>query len=243
MGLKERLKFLVFPILGIKILHCIGDSHTSVFKYVRDNVEWKKTHFRLCVVPGATAMGLANPNSKTDALGIWTEYLKDVPKHHYLLFSLGEVDCGFVIWYRAKKYGMTVEEQFQLSLGNYTQFLDGVVQQGYRAIFVLSAALPTIQDGQDWGEIAKLRMEQLTRKDVSVSLKERTELTRRYNGELRSYCSRNGLTFLDLEADTLDADTGLIKAGFLNKDPLDFHHDHKNVSSILVPRLRKQGFF
>lgn len=242
MELMERLKFLLFPIMGIRVVHCIGDSHTSVFEYVRDHFVWKKTKFRFCVVPGATAMGLANPNSKTDALGKWNEYLRQVPRHHSLLFSLGEVDCGFVIWYRANKHGLSVEEQFQRSLGNYTGFIEQVILQGFRSVYVLSAALPTIQDGQEWGEIARLRKEQLTRKEVSASLQDRTKLTLRYNHALRAFCDRVGAVFIDLEAETIDGDTGLIKPRFLNKDPLDFHHDCENVSDVLVPLLKRQGF-
>jgi len=242
-GLKERVKFMLFAFLGTKVIHCIGDSHTGVFEYIQENFTWKKTKFRFCIVPGATAMGLANPNSKTDAIGTYRKYLKTVPKTHNLLFSLGEVDCGFVIWYRAKKHGLTVDEQFDLSLGNYKSFLDEVRIQGFKSIFVLSATLPTIQDGQDWGEIAKLRAEQLTRKEVRVSLKERTELTRRYNQELRNYCALNGLNFIDLESDTLDQATGLVQSKFLNKDALDFHQDRENVSACLVPRLHQHGFW
>lgn len=225
-----------------KTIHCIGDSHTKAFEYATINYRWKKTRFKLLIVPGATALGLVNPNSKTDAFALYRNYIKTVPKHNTLLFCLGEVDCGFVIWYRAKKYKQSINEQFHQSLSNYKTFIDEIEKQGYKSIIILSTPLPTIIDGQEWGDIAKLRKEQLNRKDITASLKERTELTVQYNKELNIFCEMKGYSFLNIEADTLDRNTGVVKKTYRNSDPLDHHLDHNQISFLLIKQLRAIGF-
>ena len=78
-------------------LFCFGDSHVSVFNYIDDQKVLKNTKIFVTMVPGATALGMVNPNSKTNALNIFYSNLVDIPKDSSLLFMLGEVDCGFVI--------------------------------------------------------------------------------------------------------------------------------------------------
>jgi hypothetical protein len=84
---------------------CCGDSHTKVFEYC--NQKTRRFLFDICIVEGATAQGAVNPNSKTDALKIFTNKIANT-KSDKLLIMLGEVDCGFVIWVRSKRYNISV---------------------------------------------------------------------------------------------------------------------------------------
>lgn len=242
MTIRNLMKSWANRFLGVETIYSLGDSHIQVFEHVREAGAWKRTKFELCIVPGATAQGCVNPNSKTDALQTYRKYLRNVPKQKTILFCLGEVDCGFVIWYRAKKYGISVAEQFNLSLANYKQFVKEIEQKGYQKIIILSTPLPTIQDDQGWGDVAKLRVEQLTRKKVTVSLKERTDLTFSYNAELRAFCKKNSFVFIDLENQMLDEETGVIKKEFLNNNPLDHHYDYARTSVLLIQKIRALGF-
>lgn len=54
----------------MKIL-CCGDSHTSVFNYC--NSRQNDFVFDVCEVGGATAQGAVNPNSRTNALNIFSK--------------------------------------------------------------------------------------------------------------------------------------------------------------------------
>lgn len=223
--------------IGVDTIHCLGDSHTEIFRYIANNYNWQFTRFEYCIVHGASAMGLANPKSRTNALAIFNDYLSMIPKRDSLLFSLGEVDCGFVIWYRAQKYGYSVKEQYDLSLKNYLTFIDYSRERELRRdIIVCSTPLPTIQDEQDWGEVVELR------KEVKATLRERTLLTIEYNARLRSHCSEYGYRFLDLEASTLDPITGTISNQFRNSDPFNHHLDEIAISSLIEPYLREYGY-
>ena len=220
----------------ITTLHCIGDSHLRYFQWVACHHIWYNTRFDFFEVPGATAMGMVNPNSKTNALKLFSEYLKGRDNISHILLSLGEVDCGFVIWYRSQKYGVSVEDQMITSFENYVTFIENTVSTFGARIIIASVPLPTIQDGQDWGEVANLR------KEVKSTLKERTELTIRYNDMLRSYCKREGHYFLDYASFTINPETGLIANRFLERNPLDHHLASEAVGPVLAKELKRAGF-
>jgi hypothetical protein len=217
-------------LYGARYLHCIGDSHLAAFQFTASNYFWLHTVFCWNIVQGATASGLANPNSKTHAFDKFKAYIGSLSEPAHMLFCLGEVDCGFVIWYRAEKYKSTVDEQFQLSLKNYIDFIKNTAEEKCGRIIVNSVPLPTILDNQSWGEIANLRRE------IHVSIRDRTDLTIEYNKRLRQICQDNGYSFLDLEAETLDPKTQLLKDCFRNSNKLDHHLN----SNALAPHIRKK---
>jgi len=207
------------------------------FEWIARNNAWLHTELKFCVVQGATAMGLANPHSKTNALPIFAKYIDAQPVNEPLLFCLGEVDCGFVIWYRAAKYGMSISEQFQISLNNYCAFIDEIYQKGHSKIIISSVPLPTILDGQEWGETANLR------KEVNATLSERSDLTIEYNERLYSYCVSHGYQFLDISSETLSQQTGVVDEKCRNPNPYDHHLNPKYMSSVIVPKLRYLGYW
>lgn len=216
-------------------LHCLGDSHTVVFDYIAEQHLMKNTEIHWRSVPGATAQGMVNPNSKTDALNIMRATLQEIPKEDWLLLMLGEVDCGFVIWYRAEKYGIAVDEQLEISLTNYFRFLREVEAQGFTNLLLCTAHPPTIQDGQDWGEVANKRRE------VKASLRERTDLTFRYNERIREFCRESGYRLIDIEQDVIDPQTRLVAERFLNKDPLDHHLESAQIAPLYLQQLQRLG--
>ena len=86
----------------------LGDSHAHVFKLV-DNAapDFSISH---CIVTGSSAQVAVNPHSKTNALPIFRDVLlKNAESHTHCMTMLGEVDCGFVIWYR-KRNTMTASK-------------------------------------------------------------------------------------------------------------------------------------
>jgi hypothetical protein len=208
-------------------LVALGDSHVAVIAEAarRPELRWPVS---TCLVGGATAQGLHNPNSRTDALGQFRRRCDNARAWQYLVFMLGEIDCGFVIWYRAEKYGVSVESQVEHSLGGYRELLGRQIQRGFRTL-VLSVPLPTIQDGQDWGEVANARRE------VKASLRDRTDLTLEYNRRLATECAEIGAIFIDFTADMLDPESRQIRSEFMNPDPTD-HHLNVEVFGELVAR-------
>ena len=187
---------------------------------------------KIKVVHGATATGLANPNSKTRALSVFENYLKEeVNKDDYVVFQLGEVDCGFAIWYRAEKHGLSVQKQTQLAIDNYSSLIQRSSAINGKKTIICSAVLPTIQEGISFGEVANLR------KEVKANIKERTQLTLYFNSMLKKLAEKNSLAFIDLDRSLLNEKTGFIHPRFLHKDVTNHHLDPSKLAKIISKKL------
>jgi len=233
-----QLKKRVRPLLNPKTVHFIGDSHADVFW----QMEFSPLYFwkivpKIKIVHGATATGLANPNSQTKALKIFESYIqKEIKANHYVVFQLGEVDCGFAIWYRAEKHQISVDEQLHQALSNYSKLINKTKAINGHKTIVCSAILPTIQDGQNFGQVANLRRE------VNASLHERTALSLRFNAALQKICTTNSLSFLNLDPHLLDQKKQILKACFLHDDPTNHHLNPKPLMKVLNTVLNKTIF-
>lgn len=210
----------------------VGDSHIGAFR-VAYGQGLLDAPASFCMVVGATAVGLRNPNSLTNALTIFEQRLLPPKKGVIPVIHLGEVDCGFVIWWRSKRYGEPVDEQLAQSIGAYADFVDKLLAAGYPGIVVTGASMPTIRDGQDFGEIANLRRE------VTASLLERTDLTLRYNSELAKLAKERNLPFIDISSAILDKDTGVISDNFRHPDEADHHLNPRLAGRLWANELNR----
>lgn len=217
-------------------IHVLGDSHAQIFEYIYSNKKkfpLRNTKMFFCIVQGATNMGLANPHSKTQAMPIYNEHLKKIKKGDFIICMLGEVDCGFVIWYRAQKQNKDIEEQFFLSLKNYHELLIKAQSVVGNNVIVCATPLPTITDKKEKivGEVVNKRLE------ITATQRERTDLTFRYNDQLKDICRQNGFFFVDYQTDILDKKTNLVSDKFLNENLLDHHLSNNMFSGVLYPKL------
>ncbi len=215
-----------------KTIYVFGDSHAFVFPYINKRYPFYSYYFDTTAITGATAVGMRNPNSKTNALPIFQNKISSIKdKSSTLLFLLGEIDTGFVIWYRADKYNESVDKQLEESINAYQKFLLAIQNQGFKNIIIQSAPLPTIKDNQTWGKIANLR------KEVNANQIERTQLTLEYNKRLKNIAKQNGYHFLDLDQYLLNKNSSLIDNKYLNKDANDHHLDNKAYSNIIIKQI------
>jgi DNA-binding transcriptional regulator YdaS (Cro superfamily) len=210
----------------------LGDSHVNVMRHVRRD----DASFRVLMIEGATASGITNPNSKTNASNIYRERVQRAKPWQHVLVQLGEVDCGFVIWHRAQRHGIGIEEQLEQTLDNYEQILTFTRDRGFASVMVMAVPLPTITDYPSmWAEIANLR------KEVTATQQERTELTIRFNEHLRERCARLGLVFVDSASDQLDPATQLVKASLLRPDDRDHHLADAPYAALIERTLPALG--
>jgi hypothetical protein len=209
---------------------CLGDSHVQVIRDVRVPGAW----FRATPLVGATASGVLNPSSKTGSFETFTARLDRAKPWQEVLLQLGEVDCGFLIWRRADRYGLSVEEQLAQTLDSYAAFIDGVRRRGFRRVIVLSVPLQTIIDYPTaLGEVANLR------KTVTATQRQRTELTLLFNSELRKRCTALGVVFVDVTSGHLDPGTGLIDPAFLRETEHDHHLADEPYAQLIAGQLRE----
>ncbi len=215
----------------MKIL-CCGDSHTNVFNYC--NSVQKDFVFEVCFVPGATAQGTVNPNSKTNALKVFTKRIKDTQADK-LLIMLGEVDCGYLIWVRAKREKISVDEQINICINNLFTFLENVLEtnKNYKNedIILAGAILPTIKDSTDKKYLYGARSE------VDVSQKERTNKTIEYNNLLKNKCKTCGYKYIDITSSIIGIND-VVNDHFLTTGPADHHLDNKRTHHLWISQLK-----
>jgi len=225
--LLRGIRAIQYRLAGRRVL-VVGDSHARIFHNFRFLVGLPRVHFHVAAKGGATASGLATPNSKTQAYQHFRRALDEVPRD-LVLVQLGEVDTGYVIWYRAKKHQARVEEMFDLAIRTYTNFLLEIAATD--PVLVISAPLPTIGDGNDWGEVADQR------KEVVTTQRERTELTVQFNRRVQEFCAAHGLGYLNLDAECMGPD-GIVSDYYMNPNPLDHHYHEPRYAWLLCRRLR-----
>ncbi|MEI6124940.1 MAG: hypothetical protein WCQ99_00155 [Pseudomonadota bacterium] len=223
-----------------RTLHCLGDSHAMVFEYIAHTYTgmFRATKFKFCIVQGATNLGLANPHSQTQAFPIFKKYIaEEIDFRDTVLFILGEIDCGFVIWYRAQKYGLAVEKQFNESKQNFFTLINLAKQKVGKKIILCDVPLPTLHDNQKvMGEVANKRLE------VKATLRERTDLTLRYNDEIHTFAARDGLQCIQYQNEILDQESKTVSEKYLSKDPRDHHLSNENLSVLLAAKLQQLSF-
>jgi hypothetical protein len=207
-------------------LLAIGDSHLFALKCAADLGLLQAPESFFCVVPGATAVGLRNPNSITNALTTFREFVAPHPRSSHVLVQLGEVDCGFVVWWRAQKLGETVDKQVEESLFAYRTFLLELRAMGFGRICISAASLPTIRNGVDFGDVANFRSE------IEVSLPDRTRLTIHYNEKLAELAAELGVFYFDISSAVLDTEKGVVADHFRSPDPRDHHLDKMKVAGL-----------
>ncbi|WCB96947.1 hypothetical protein DSM104299_05717 [Baekduia alba] len=210
----------------------LGDSHVDVMRHVhRDDAA-----FRVLMLEGATASGITNPNSKTNASNLYKDRVRRAKPWQHVLVQLGEVDCGFIIWHRAQRLGISPDEQLEQTLDNYETILAFTRDQGFASVMVVAVPLPTIDDYPSaWAEIANLR------KEITATQRERTDLTIRFNEHLKERCARLGIVFVDASAAQLDPETRLVKRSLMRADDRDHHLADGPYAALIertLPALR-----
>ncbi|HME04301.1 MAG TPA: hypothetical protein VKG38_14865 [Solirubrobacteraceae bacterium] len=220
---------LVARILRHRCVLCLGDSHVAVMRDVHLPGVW----FLPFAIGGATASGILNPNSKSDSAKVFGARLARAGLWQEVLLLLGEVDCGYLIWHRAARRGLTVDEQLELTMDAYQTFIASIVERGFSRVVVLSAPPPTIDDEQTRpeGSVADLR------RSVTASKAERTELTLRFNRELRRRCETVGAVFVDVTTGTINSESGLLQARFRRAAVVNAHLAREPYSALIERQL------
>lgn len=218
----------------IRIL-VLGDSHSEVFNYC--NTKQSHIHFEAVIVGGATAQGSVNPNSITNALNIFKETLNntDLNDFRYIIINLGEVDCGFVMWYRKNKFNISIEDQLKITTDNLFNFIGLEILPYFESskIIINGSILPTIQDNTDKKYLKGARSE------VTASQKDRTELTIKYNSVLKQKSMINGYNYMDITEYIFNDETKVVHANYLNKSIYDHHLDNETTYNFWLCELNK----
>ena len=223
----KRVKYFISPCE----YYVFGDSHTAIFHHL-NNLQGKKI-FHVTRVDGATALGMVNPNSKTNALPAFMKIISLLPKKSKLIFLLGEVDAGFLLWHRSQQFSTNVHAEVNKSIENYLLFLKKLQTAGFSDIIVLSPSPPCVLD--EFKEKQKIEL----RRNIAAGINERTHLAIEYNNLLKNKVEHAKIVFVDLYDSLIDENTGIIKSKYLNNDRTEHHLDSSAFGNLIFERLKR----
>ncbi|HEY8218725.1 MAG TPA: hypothetical protein VIF86_01360 [Methylobacter sp.] len=112
-----------------------------------------------------------------------------------------------------------------LAIASYSRFL-AELKTSFEVVRI-SSSLPTIQDGNDWGDVANARRE------VTASQVERTALTLEFNQTMQQFCAQSGIHYIMLDGLSL-GEHGIVKADLLSNGCSDHNYDPDQYSHLLV---------
>ncbi len=209
----------------------LGDSHIRIFNHYLFDYIFPRKSIHTIYVPSATALGIKNTHSKTQA---HNQFLTALNKYNYerIIITLGEVDTSYTIWRNAQQSNNSVDNVLERSLNNYKNFLKILVT--YASTIVLSAPLPTLKDNVKCDDsITGIRS------TVNISQKERTQLTVRFNQEIKTFCQdQQDIQFIDLDAVSMNKKGTVVSWLRNHKNPCDHHYNRFTYALLLIWRLK-----
>ncbi len=204
----------------------LGDSHARYMKRAADLGLFGNRTVHVSAISGATAAGLRNPNSFTEASKFFRATLKNKEKNAFVVFHLGEIDCGLLIWMRARDKGITLDSSIELSISSYMNFVDEIKNLGFMNIIITSATLPTITDDDQLGAVVNER-----RSKIAATQACRTAATHKFNDILKKESLKYGFPFVEITEYAINQETGLVHTWLRNSDPSD-HHMEMSLAAV-----------
>lgn len=233
-SLLKTYRRLRCAVLGGHRILVLADSHAGVFEYAFDH-NLLAPHLLNCeIVAGATAGGLNNDYSVTAAFAKFQAALRRFATYDVVVIMLGEVDCSFALWHRAEQRGETAFEQIPRAIQGIERLLDWGMQQHAQCHFVLAGGiLPTIRDDQIDQQEHELR------RSVRATQRERSDLVRAFNQALADLATRRGLPYIDITAQTIDPERGVLRDEFLVQEMVDHHQSQAMTAAFWVDALKR----
>jgi hypothetical protein len=228
---KQRARLACRLMGGRKILG-LCDSHGGVLEYIHDRGLLRPHLINCEIVGGATAYGLSNDESITQAFRKFTHAVARFADYDTMVIMLGEVDCCVAMWNRAERRQEPVFEQIAPALHGIQRLVDWLRAQGKRDIVILGSILPTVADGERALQLDAMR------RAIGAGQRQRTELVLAFNEQLRQLAQRNGLPYLDVTEETLNRATGLVDPAFLIDGAVDHHLSQEKSAPLWAAKLR-----
>ena len=197
----------------------LGDSHIKMFSGLIDNI---------ISVPGATALGLAHPKSKTGARETFINALKNSREPQ--IFCLGEVDCNALVWRRRQHLKTFVNK----ATDNYLNFI-----ADFSSLPVIcSVPLPPVESYQ-LPPYSNRKIKNRGR--IKADKRLRTMVVKMFNLRLQKFSSLFNYYFIDLTKYT--ANSGGTLNMYYAKNAADSHLNHLRLQSILEPEIEQAEAF
>ena len=180
----------------------------------------------ICMVPGATAYGLLNPESKTKARIKFLEFLNKY-SDFIPISCLGEVDCNALVW-KSCQNGWTARRFINKATLNYMEFIREIPNKT-----VVCSVIPPIVESYQSPLYLKRRSK--PRSYVAAGIGTRANTVDYFNSRMERFCKTEGFWYLDF-APSVKGPNGRVKKEFIKR--LDDSHLNGKIVSILENKLR-----
>lgn len=212
-------------------IHCIGDSHVSVFTgqdtissgypCAQDSISYFKTYrlgpvlaYNLCVAQHHSRIGLF-------------DVLKTIPKNDYVMLCLGEIDCRMHLIRRLKEsQNKSLKDVVCECVCRYFEVILEIKNMGFKTMV--------------WGIPATSNVDCFELQNENVfphygSYQERNQAIRLFNNEIECLCKLNDVLFLSIFEDLVDENDRTK----IDEYYMDTIHLGQKAMPLIVNKLKK----
>lgn len=191
-----------------ELIHIAGDSH--VFSFTNPL-------FRIHYLGPATAYGLKNVNSKTESRERLIRIAQSLSKGSTLILVFGEIDSRIQIFnqYMKQRKKINLVSLISQTVDRYTSVVKEISQLPIR-IFIFNVLPPGEQSN-------------IYNYPFYADRKTRLYITREFNRQLKFWCERDNIVFIDIFNSLINSDNTRIKDLVLDK----VHYNNKIVPFVL----------
>jgi hypothetical protein len=209
--------------LGAAMIHCIGDSHVSVFSgcdgltpvWPAPGVQ-NLRGVRAYRLGPVLAHSVATPGHA--ARRRLLRVLRDVARGKRVLLVFGEIDCRCHVVKQARRRGRAIRAVAREVARRYVDFAAGLKRRGLEVgVF---AATPTPARRIENGEFTTVG-----------SVRERTQATLAFNGQVRELCEGRGIAFYSVYDEVVDG---------RGQQDRRFFRDDIHLSQAAVPLIMRE---
>jgi hypothetical protein len=234
-----------------------GDSHASHYlRKVWIGARWLGAMPIVC--HGASAMGLANPASRSgygEKILTWARRAANIAEFDVPIFlKFGGIDAEFLWMMRrirndTRQFSIVEFDEFaRESTARYGEFLDALAGIVGAGVLRVCSTFPSVLADAYWtdafldahrGNPADDRRLADRLQNIEIPpFKTRTQLRGLYNYYLRDVCRTKGLTFVDDFSPFIEASGGTDPCCYLGNGGREYHLDYRAIDDALVGIIR-----
>lgn len=213
----------------MKIIHCIGDSH-SCFFYGQDKIAppLEKNDslipcFKVYSIGACLAYNLCTSGTTTGGREKVLDLLENkIPLGSRILLCFGEIDCRFHILKQAEKQKKDVKAVVEDCVKRYFDFIQEIKIKGYQVLVwgVIPTASDSMQMDHDYPRLG--------------TCAERNSLTRYFNEKLRILLNEESIKFISYFEQLLDGNNITKEQYFM-----DQIHLSQRIMPAVIEEIRK----
>lgn len=219
--LNLNIRQFIRQLKGKKFIHIIGDSHTLSFQ---DPV--LKVHY----LGAVTAYNLVNEHSSSGGREKLFKVINSLKKGETVMLVFGEIDARIHIYnqYMKNRKKISLEQLVNNVVRNYTQVIEELKKKNFK-VGVYNIVPPGPQDN-------------IYGYPYYANWEVRLKITRMMNDQLRNFCRKNRIFFIDIFNQVINYGK-ISKKSFRREEYLfDDVHLNDRVTKLVIKELKLMAY-